>query len=87
MDPTLRESLERERRARLHRQIGALQAALEEIGHPLTRWEREWCAKLKNNIVALERQLAQPMLLPPAPRQNVRVPGRSPGSGGSEGAA
>jgi len=64
MNLELRESMERERCAKLQRQIGALEAILEEIGHPLTRWECARCAKLKNKIVALERKLAQPMLLP-----------------------
>jgi hypothetical protein len=59
----LREALENERRAKLHRQIGALEAALEEIGKPRTRWEDLRAVKLKYKIEQLKRNLAQPMLL------------------------
>lgn len=63
MDSSIREMLERERRAKLHRQIGALVAQLEYIGRPLTRWEVARRAKLSNKIARLEAALHQPMLI------------------------
>ena len=63
MTTELREALENDRRARLHRQIGALEAALEEVGAPRTHWERLRVVKLKYKIEQLKRNLAQPMLL------------------------
>ncbi len=63
MSAELRESLERERRARLHRQIGALRKQLASLKfgsgphYQLSRY------RLANKLKRLEHELAQPMLL------------------------
>jgi hypothetical protein len=63
VSPELREELESARCAQIQLQIRALIAQVEQIGPPLSRWERERVAKLTNKILTLERKLAQPMLL------------------------
>lgn len=65
MSDYLREQFNREHRAKLHRQIGALEAQLEYLGRPITMWERIRVAKLKNKIDVLRARLLQPMLLEP----------------------
>lgn len=63
MDPTLRESLERERRAKLHRQIGALRTQLESLNYGRGASYTISRIKLANKIKRLEAELWQPMLL------------------------
>ena len=68
MNASLREEMERARRARLHRQIGALTKQLRSL-----EWGRSATytisrIKLEHKIARLEMELEQPMLLPPPPR-------------------
>lgn len=72
MNDALREIVERERRAKLHRQIGALERQLEYMGLPLTMWERIRIAKVKNRILRMQAELQQPMLI------DIPRPGASP---------
>lgn len=63
MSDDLRAKLELLRRERLHRQIGALEAALEERGQPRGLFERVRAQKLKLKIERLKAELNQPMLI------------------------
>ena len=61
--PEIREALERERRARLHRQIGALEAKLEEVYNWYGASRGVARIKLKHKIAGLYAELNQPMFM------------------------
>jgi hypothetical protein len=62
MNAELRDELNRTRYERLRRQIGALQAAVEELGLPRNHWEWTRRFKLQRKIERLRRECGQPML-------------------------
>ena len=59
----LREYVERKRREKLHRQIGALNIALARFEGPQSGLKRVRFFRLLNKRRRLERELASPMLL------------------------
>ena len=61
--PEIREALERERRAHLHRQIGALEAKLEEVYNWYGASRAIARIKLKHKIAGLYAELNQPMFM------------------------
>lgn len=62
MTAELRGQLERERRAKLHRHIGALEDRLAEIHQSYQRPPYLMVYKLRSKIRQLRGELAQPML-------------------------
>jgi hypothetical protein len=68
MNAELREELERARRARLHRQIGALTKQLRSLDCGRSARYTVARIKLQHTIARLEMELEQPLLLPPPPR-------------------
>jgi len=61
--PEIREALERERRAHIHRQIGALEARLEEVYNWFGASRAVARMKLKYKIERLYAELNQPMFM------------------------
>jgi hypothetical protein len=53
-----RELVERSRRHKLHAQIGALDAKLDRMGKPATRWQWNKYFRLLNRVRALRVELA-----------------------------
>lgn len=60
---TLRESLERERRARLHREIGALETQLAKLAAGSYAARTRTYFKLRSKIRRKQWELRQPMLV------------------------
>src|SRR5215472_16655706 len=61
--PEIREQLERERRARIHRQIGALEAKMEEVYNWYGAHRAVSRIKLKYKIERVYAELNQPMFM------------------------
>lgn len=59
----LRETLERERRANLHREIGALEAQLTKLSAGKNTARTRTYFKLRSKIRRKQRELLQPMLV------------------------